>query len=253
MYKNKKFVLLLLTIFSFLLNFSPIRTKEIKIYEGETFDRELQETIEKNKKLFLIFFARHCDYCGYTVRVLKERVVSHYENDDQISFGVINLNRQSNFWVGYQFNITQIPFIILIEGRKMYRYKDQFEEMRVVQFINEEKNVEDALDIPEDVGISKKINFFMAGLIRQISGFFIKFGFSNTMSNAFSCISLVLVVVVMVYLETKLLNGIRKLTNFFTNRKNNKENDNKDINNEKENKEEEEEMNDDQKNKAKSE
>ena len=141
-----------------------------------------------------MFFAKNCDYCGYSIRILKERVITHYEDDDNILFGVI----------------------------KMYRYIDVFEEMKVVEFINEEKNVEDALDIPEDVGIIKKVNFFMASLIRNLSEFFGKFGFNNTWSNAFSCIVIILILVSFIYFEHKLLNSIRNGVNYLRNWKKDK-------------------------------
>ena len=235
MYKIQNFFLLLFTLLLFLINISSIKSKEINIFEGEAFNQELQKTIESRKKLFIIFFAKNCDYCGYCVRVLKERIVQHYEDNNKISFGVINLDRQSNFWIGYKFNITQIPYIILIEEGKMYHFKEPFEEIKVVQFIDEEKNIEDALDIPDDVGLSQKINFFMAGLIRQISDFFIRFGFTNNTSNILACVLLFIFLVIMIYLEHKLINGIRKLIDYFGKRKKNKENNNKDTKDEKNN------------------
>ena len=252
MYKVQNIFLLLFTSLLFLLNIISIKSKEIKIFEGEAFNQELEKTIKTKKKLFLIFFAKNCDYCGYSVRVLKERIVQHYEEDNKISFGVINLDRQSNFWIGYKFNITQIPYILLIEGGKMYQFKEQFDEMKVVQFIDEEKNIEDALDIPEDVGLSKKISFFMAGLIRQTSDLFVKFGFNNNMSNYLACALLFIFLVAMIYLEHKLLNGIRKLIDYFKNwKKNGAKNNNEDIKDEKKN--EEGEIKDNQENKPKKE
>ena len=222
MYKNKNIFILLFISLLFLLNPSSIKAKEIKIFQGDALNQEIQKTLELNKKLFLVFFAKNCDYCGYSIRILKDRVITHYEDDDNILFGVINLDRQSNYWNGYKFNITQIPFFVLIEGGKMYRYIDVFEEMKVVEFINEEKNVEDALDIPEDVGIIKKVNFFMASLIRNLSEFFGKFGFNNTWSNAFSCIVIILILVSFIYFEHKLLNSIRNGVNYLRNWKKDK-------------------------------
>ena len=178
--------------------------------------------------------------------------MQHYEEDNKISFGVINLDRQSNFWIGYKFNITQIPYILLIEEGKMYQFKEQFDEMKVVQFIDEEKNIEDALDIPEDVGLSKKISFFMAGLIRQTSDLFVKFGFNNNTSNYLACALLFIFLVAMIYLEHKLVNGIRNLIDYFKNwKKNGAKNNNEDIKDEKKN--EEGEIKDNQENKPKKE
>ena len=222
MYKNKnKFFFLLLIIFTLI---SYIFSKEIKIYEGDTFEQDLKSFIETKTKLFLIFFAKNCEYCGYSIHVLKELIVPHYENDNKISFGVINLDRKSNFWIGLKFNITHIPYILLIEDKKMYLFKDQFEERHVIDFINEEKNIEDAIDIPEDIGLYKKINFYMADIIQKTSDIFIKWGLSKFWSYTLSFILLILVFIYLVYLEHKLLNSVRQLISYCS--KSKKKNDN---------------------------
>ena len=222
MYKNKnKFFFLLLTTITLI---SYIFSKEIKIYESDTFEQDLKNFIETKTKLFLIFFAKNCEYCGYSVRVLKELVVPHYENNDKISFGVINLDRKSNFWIGLKFNITHIPYILLIEDKKMYLFKDQFEERHVIDFINEEKNIEDAIDIPEDIGLYKKINFYMADIIQKTSDIFIKWGLSKFLSYTLSLILLILIFIYLVYLEHKLLNSVRQLISYCS--KSKKKNDN---------------------------
>ena len=50
MYKIQKIFLLLFTSLLFLLNISPIKSKEIKIFEGEAFNQELEKTIKTKKK-----------------------------------------------------------------------------------------------------------------------------------------------------------------------------------------------------------
>ena len=227
---NKNFFLLLIF-------FSFIYSKQIKIYEGENFEQDLKNTIETRSKLFLIFFAKNCEYCGYSVRVLKDKVVPHYDNDNKVSFGVINLDRSSNFWTGLKFNITHIPYIVLIEDKKMYLFKEQFEEKQVINFINEEKNIEDALDIPEDIGLYKKINFYMADIIQKTSNIFINLGFSKFWSNVMAFILMILIFIYLVYLEHKLLNSVRSLVDYCSKSKKKKDNnlniDNKEDNPEK--------------------
>ena len=59
----------------------------------------------------------------------EEQVIKNYEDEDEIEFGSVNLDKQSNVWLGVRFNITKIPFIILIENKRMYKYPEQlFEE-----------------------------------------------------------------------------------------------------------------------------
>ena len=183
------------------------------------------------------------------MRVLKEKVVVHYENDNKITFGVVNLDRKDNFWIGLKFNITQIPYIVLIEEKKMYLFNEQFEEMNVVNFINEEKNIEDALDIPDDVGLMKKINFYMADIIQKTSDIFYKRGFSKFWSNIGALILLILAFLYLIYLEHKILSSVRTLVDYC--KKSKKKKNSEEIKGNKEEKNGEE--NKDEKNKEKKE
>ena len=234
MFSNKNFYIFFIII---ILLISSQSKKQIMLLDGDDLDSQINLSSKSNTKLFLIFYVEHCIYCSHALKILKEKIVKNFEDEDEISFGVINLDDQKNVWTGLRFNISRIPYVILIEKDKMYYYQNAFEENLVMKFINEEKNIEDALDIPDDVGLSQKINFFMAGLIRQISDFFIRFGFNNNTSNILACVLLFIFLVIMIYLEHKLINGIRKLIDYFGNRKKNKENNNKETLDEKKNEE----------------
>ena len=248
MYKNiNKNIFSLLITLLLILNISYISSKQIKIYLGDSFNQDLKTALETRSKLFLIFFAKNCEYCGYAVRVLKEKVVVHYENDNKITFGVVNLDRKDNFWIGLKFNITQIPYIVLIEEKKMYLFNEQFEEMNVVNFINEEKNIEDALDIPDDVSLMKKINFYMADIIQKTSDIFYKRGFSKFWSNIGALILLILAFLYLIYLEHKILSSVRTLVDYCKKSKKKKNSEeikgNKEEKNDKENKDDKDDTN----------
>ena len=125
----------------------------------------------------------------------------------------------------------------------MFRFRNQFEESNVIKFIDEEKIIEDSLDIPEEVGFFGKVNFFLANVIQKISSLFIKFGFSSFWSNIFTFILLIILFINMVYLEQKLLNLTKKMIDYFKNminkkinkREDNKANDNNQTKGKKEN------------------
>ncbi len=207
MYKNKtKFFFILLITFTFI---SYIFSKEIKIYEGDTFERDLKNFIQTKTKLFLIFFAKNCEYCGYSVRVLKELIVPHYENDDKISFGVINLDRKSNFWIGLKFNITHIPYIILIEDRKMYLFKEQFEENQVINFINEEKNIEDAFDIPKEITLFSKLKAAIDELSNKIEKVLGMYGINHKYGKIIAYLTIIIGISSFIYLENKLIDSCK--------------------------------------------
>ena len=96
--------------------------KEIMMLEGDSFDLALQNSIEAKSKLFIIFYINNCPYRPHSLKVLKEKIINNYEDEDEINFATVNLDRQSNVWLGVRFNIIRIPFIILIENKKMYHF-----------------------------------------------------------------------------------------------------------------------------------
>ena len=235
MYKN--ILIILIIFFSSLVNIS-FSANEIKLLQGDEFNKVLKNTIENKSKLFLIFFGNNCQYCIYSIKLLKEKILSYFEEDENISFGVVNLDRKVNMWIAYRFNVTEIPYIILIENKKMYRFHDTFDEFKVVEFINEEKNVEDALEIPEDAGFFSQMNYYIANIIYKLSHFLQQFGINNDTSNILACVILGIIFLNIVYFEHKLICWVRNImANFRKKNKNmddNQENkDNKNNENEK--------------------
>ena len=244
MFKN---VFILLLIFIFAIFQSINAKKEIMILEGDSFDFALQNSIEAKSKLFIIFYINNCPYCAHSLKVLKEKIINNYEDEDEINFATVNLDRKSNVWLGVRFNITRIPFIILIENKKMYQFHNQFEESVVLKFIEDEKVIEDSMDIPENIGIANKANVIIRELTERIKAtmqlLFDKYGIKVYWNNTMTYIFLVIVLIIFIYLENKLIVGIRKMCNFDKEKKNENPTDNKDILNEKETKEKNENNN----------
>ena len=208
---NSYFLLLIFLIFStFKLSYSK---KTVMQLEGDAFDKELKNSIESKTKLFLIFYINKCPYCAHSIKVLNEKIINNYEEEDEINFGTVNLDRQENIWLGVRFNITKIPFIILIENNKMYKFQKQFEESVVLKFIEDEKEVEDAFDIPEDFGITAKINAVFSEFNERIRVamqlFLDKYGIGIKWTYAYTNILLLLCLVAFIYIENKILGWIR--------------------------------------------
>ena len=181
--------------------------------EGDAFDKELKNAIESKTKLFLIFYINKCPYCIHSIKVLNEKIVNNYEEEDEINFGTVNLDRQENIWLGIRFNITKIPFIILIENKKMYKFQKQFEESVVLKFIEDEKEVEDAFEIPENFGLTSKINAVFTEFNERIRVamqlFLDKYGIKIKWTYAYTNIILCVCIIAFVYIENKILGWIR--------------------------------------------
>ena len=132
-----------------------------------TFDNEISTLSKEDTKWFVIFYVDTCNYCKNALETLKEDVIPLYENNDNVRFGAINANQ--NVWMSIRFNITYIPYMIMIEKGKMYEFKSHFSPDSFEQFINEEKNAEDAKPIPE-----KNTYFFMLKTVMRESFIMIK-------------------------------------------------------------------------------
>jgi thioredoxin-related protein len=213
-----KNVFFLLIFFYFSLFYQTFGIKEIMIYEGDSFDTALQQSIKERKKLFVIFYINHCSYCAHSLKVLKEQVIKNYDDEDEIEFGSVNLYKESNEWLGIRFNITIIPFIILIENKRMYKFHLQpFEESIVLKFINDEKNLKDSFDIPETIEWGTKIKLVLIELIQKIKeimqSLLDKYKIGIEWNNTMTYILLAFFFMILLFLESKFLMLIKYIAN----------------------------------------
>lgn len=197
---------LLLCLFQIYLS-----SKKIMVIEGNNIDSAIKNSMEGKSKLFLIFTVKNCPYCSHALKILKEKVVKNFEEEEEIFFGHVDLDNQLNVWLGIRFNITKIPYIILIENNKIFHFESQFEESLVLKFINEEKNLEEGEDIPHIVTFMDKFNIAVNELTENLQHLVDKLGIKLTWNNTMTYIVLILFFVCFIYLETKLLDKCRNL------------------------------------------
>lgn len=218
---KKTYILFFLIIFS--LFKSSFSTKKIMIIEGDNLDVAIKNSIESKFKLFLIFHVKNCPYCTRALKVLKEQIVKNFEEEEELFFGSIDLDNQLNIWLGFRFNITKIPYIILIENNKMYHFESQFEESLVLKFINEEKNLEDGENIPEPVTFKTKFKIAVKELTESMEGLMNKIGINVRWNNTMSYILLFIFFFLFVYIESKILEKCKSIFKFNKNNINNSE------------------------------
>ena len=204
-------LIILITLFS---NISS--SKKVMILEADQLDSQIKIASESNYKLFLLFYANNCQYCTMALKILKNQIVKNFEDEDEISFGSINLDEQKNIWLGLRFNVTKIPYAVLIENKRMYLFNYNFDEKAVINFINEEKNIEDALDIPEEMTFFWKLKSAMDELNENIEKILEKFGVNKTFGMKLAYILIILAIILFLYLENKLIDCCR---NYFCNKR----------------------------------
>ena len=199
-YRKNIFFYFILIILLSLISLSQ-STKKIMILEGEQLDFQIKNASETNSTLFLIFYVNRCLYCSHALKVLKNNIVKNFKEEDKISFGIINLENQTNIWSGIRFNITKIPYIILIQKNKMYYYQNSFEENLVMKFITEEKNIEDALDLPPPVNFFGKLKAVMKELDEKIVYFFGQFGMEKRFASKITYLFVIIGFIVIIFIE----------------------------------------------------
>lgn len=213
---NLQYLKVIFLFFSLLQN--TVSKKQLISLEGDNFDKVLKSAIQTKSKLFIIFYIDDCPYCSKAIKVLKESIINKYDDINTINFCVANLESPSNIWLSVRFNITRIPHIILIENKRMYHFQNQFEESIVLKFIEEKKLKEDSLDIPQNVGIMNKIHVFIEDLTEKINDsirlVFYKFGIKVYWHNSMTYILLGFCFIIIIYLENKLVLGIKKIYKF---------------------------------------
>ena len=202
---------------------SCLSTKQIMSLEGEELDLQIKSSMQSNFKLFLIFYVNNCQYCNMAIKILKNQIIKNYEDEDEINFGTINLDNQKNAWLGLRFNVTRIPYIILIERNKMYLFQKNFEEKGVINFINEEKNIEDAFDIPEEITFFSKFKAAMNELSSKIEKVLEMYGINKKWGIKLSYFVIIVGVMSFIYLENKLIDYCK---NSYKKKDNNGENNN---------------------------
>ena len=201
----------LINFFTLILLFSfSLSTKKVMILEGQQLDSQIKLASQSNYKLFVIFYVNNCEYCKMALKTLKTQVIKNFEDEDEVSFGSINLDEQKNIWFGIRFNVTRIPYVILIEKEKMYYYQNAFEENLVMKFINEEKNIEDAFDIPDEITFFMKFKAAMNELAGKLEKILEKFGVNKTYGIKVAYFLIITGFISFIYLENKLLDSCRK-------------------------------------------
>ena len=197
-------ILILISLFS-----NSFSKKNVMNLEGKEVDKEIKKASQLNYKLFIVFYLKNCQYCDVVLKTLKTQIIKNFEDEDEISFGTINLSNQYNVWHGLRFNVTRIPYIILIENNKIYKFQKIFEEKEVIEFINEEKNIEDAFDIPKEITLLSKLKAALNELSSKIERVLEMFGVNKKWSRIISYLTIIFGVTSFIYIENKLIDSCK--------------------------------------------
>jgi thiol-disulfide isomerase/thioredoxin len=101
---------------------------------------------KNSDKILIIFYTNLCENCQNAIKIL-EKVTKQFKNNKNIQFYKINC--EENMLLSFQFNVTNIPYIILFENNKIYEFVNIPTISNFINFINEKKIFFDSKKLPK--------------------------------------------------------------------------------------------------------
>ena len=161
--------ILLLIIINIYFSFG----KNILELNNESFNKLVESNkYDKNKKLLVIFYTKNCKYCQEALNVLTNEIINKSQHDNKIDFGKVNCDLRENIWLNMRFNITRIPYIILVKGKYFYELNSNYDKYELDYFINNPKENKDMILIPNDISIVQKRTIVINYFFNHINDFF---------------------------------------------------------------------------------
>jgi thiol-disulfide isomerase/thioredoxin len=101
---------------------------------------------KNSDKYLIIFYTNLCENCQNAIKTI-EKVSNQFKNNKNIQF--FKINCEENMLLSFQFNVTNIPYIILFENNKIYEFVNIPTFSNFINFINEKKTFFDSKKIPK--------------------------------------------------------------------------------------------------------
>ena len=136
----------------------PSKTMNEKMEEIiELNDSNFDLTIQKgnNNRWLIIFYLETCYHC-YRARIVLNRILElkEYKNINKIKFASVEVEKNSQ--CNDRFNVSQVPYIILVENGTMIEFDSYANEKNLIDFI--ETNYTNST---YDIKIFPKFNIFI--------------------------------------------------------------------------------------------
>ena len=201
-----------------------------------TYDKEISY-LNSQSKYLIVFHVLSCVFCQKTIQILENEVIPKYQYDKNINFGFINCDQ--NFWLTLRYNITQTPYIFLIENKRIYKFNEIPSFETFSKFIEKEKDFEDGEKIPEKMNIMEVIKIVGNGILDEttiyIQNFLKEWNFKIQWNKYYTGSLFVILITSLFFLESMVL---KVITSLLCGKKDKKKNQNKDENENENNKKE---------------
>ena len=167
--KNKMHITYLILILKIILSLSNTFIE----LNNDSFNELVEKNkYDKNKKLLVIFYTKNCYNCNEAIRIITNDILNEYRYDTKIQFAKVDCDLRENIWLNIRFNITRIPYIIIIRGNYFYELQSNYDTFELNYFINEQRDIKDISVIPKDISTIQKRIIIMRYTITYINKYF---------------------------------------------------------------------------------
>jgi hypothetical protein len=170
-------------------------SKNIIELKGDNFDKL---TTIPNTKWLIVFQGNGCFLCQVILNIISGSVITEYKDDNKTNFGIINCD--DNFFICLRFNITTIPYVVLIEDDKIYQLKASINKDELINFINREKEKDDLFHITPIFHLVKLIHTIGIQAQHSIQILFKSLGIKENTNNYIIFVFIILLVIIAMFI-----------------------------------------------------
>ena len=182
------------------INILLVLPKKIVELNNESFNRIVElNKYHKNKKLLIIFYSKNCYNCEEAINIISNEIIERYKYDDKIDFGMIDCDLRENIWLNIRFNISRVPYIILIKGNYFYELNSNYDKYELDYFINDIKEKKDLIQLPDDIDIFKKRIIILNHTINYFRDYF-QYYFNININKNIIIFILILLLIVLIWI-----------------------------------------------------
>jgi glutaredoxin-related protein len=117
----------------------------------------------------ILFYLSTCEHCAEA----KEKLLKIYQNYNNTNTRFAQIEIHNNIITNFRFNITGVPYIILVENKKIFEFQEYPNEKNLIKFLNTSfDDVKDEIfDFPKQVNLFYVIWTYISQYIEVFAQF----------------------------------------------------------------------------------
>lgn len=170
MFKN---IIIILLTFSINYIIETKKSKKILNFSEKDFDEAiLRNKNDKKKWLFILYSPKYNNHKDISNLIRKE-ILPFIEDDENIYFGLINLESPEVSWLEQRLSISYVPALLYIERGQMYpiKYPTEFNGDVILSFLDKEKKSEKFKLVPGKFTFNQKAKFIYENVMDYLNSY----------------------------------------------------------------------------------